>query len=74
MPYVLKQEKTFPNGNHTVVYYKKVNLGLFVECTTREKEAKRFKYKKDAIAAGKATGQKWEAVPAQPKKLRDFLD
>ena len=74
MPYVLKQEKTYQNGNHSVVYYKRVSLGLFVECTAVEKEAKRFKYKKDAIAAGKATGNKWEAVPAQPKKLIDFLD
>lgn len=74
MPYVLKQEKVYPNGNHSVLYYKRIGFGIFVECVSREAEAKRFKYKKDAIAAGKATGQKWEAVPAQPKKLKDFLD
>lgn len=74
MPYVLKQEKTYPNGNHSVLYYKRIGLGMFVECVTREKEAKRFKYKKDAIAAGKATGQKWEAVPAQPRKLIGYLE
>ena len=68
MPYILKQEKTYPNGNHSVLYYKRIGLGMFVECVARASEAKRFKYKKDAVAAGKATGTKWEAVLVRQEK------